>query len=138
MIQSWYSFLSMEELQLSCWHRGEVLTLKLSGRLDGNTATTFSNFVAAKTSVGEKVLALDASALEFVSSAGLRELVLLAKRQAPKRTKLVISGLRGSVREILEISGVISLFAGAEDAAKVAASPGKRHWTNFFSATARS
>ena len=53
----------------------DVLTIKLEGRLDTNTAPELEKTVAEKTE-GIKDLVLDMEKLEYISSAGLR--VLLA------------------------------------------------------------
>ncbi|HUM02325.1 MAG TPA: STAS domain-containing protein, partial [Thermoanaerobaculia bacterium] len=47
----------------------------------------------------------------YVSSAGLRVLVMLAKKLAGGQGRLVLCGMRESVREVFEIAGFTSLFA---------------------------
>ncbi len=106
----------METLQLSKGWEPGVLTIKLDGRLDGNTSSDFGRYLAAEFETGDNVLVIDAEGLEFVSSAGLREFVLLAKTAAKRGTEVAIVGMRPGVREILEISGMIALFKVADSA----------------------
>ncbi len=49
--------------------------------------------------------------VEYVSSAGLRVLLLAAKRLKPPAGALVLCGIGPSVRTVLELAGSVSLFA---------------------------
>ena len=55
-------------------------------------------------------IVLDLSALEYVSSAGLRCFVLVAKQARAQGRKLVIAAMRPLVAEIFEISRFNLLF----------------------------
>ena len=59
---------------------------------------------------GEKVFVLDFADLEYLSSAGLRSILALAKKVAPLGGKVVICGAKGTAREIFEISGFATMF----------------------------
>jgi stage II sporulation protein AA (anti-sigma F factor antagonist) len=49
--------------------------------------------------------------VEYISSAGLRVLLLAAKRLKPPQGALVLCGIAPSVRTVLELAGFMSLFA---------------------------
>jgi anti-sigma B factor antagonist len=87
--------------------------LTLTGRLDGtNSATTDTALAEA---VGRSpALVLDLSALDYISSAGLRVLLKAAKQAQTGKQKLLLAGLQPSVKQVFEISGFSTLFATFE------------------------
>ncbi len=115
----------MDTLQLSLDRQAEVVVVRVDGRLDGNTAPEFGEFIMQKIRPDDQAIIFDATGLEFISSAGLRELVVLAKRLAGRRARAVFVGLKPGVREALEISGLISLFLEAPDHAGAVAELGR-------------
>ena len=101
---------------------GDVIVIKMTGRLDSSTAQaagdSFSNLLA-----GDSInLALDMSGLDYVSSAGLRILLMVAKKLQRANAKMVLFGLVPSVREVFSISGFDKIFAIQPDAAAAVAS----------------
>ena|SRR5215212_9296963 len=59
---------------------------------------------------GAKKVALDFSKLDYISSAGLRVLLGVAKHLRASNGKLGIFGLNQSVREVFEISGFSAIL----------------------------
>lgn len=57
---------------------GTTLTVKLTGRLDAETTTQFNEDVVDQLE-GIETLRLDAAGLDYISSAGLRDLLKCAK-----------------------------------------------------------
>ena len=51
------------------------------------------------------------SGLDYISSAGLRVVLLAGKKLRASKGKLVLVGLRDMVREVFDMSGFLSLFA---------------------------
>lgn len=84
--------------------------LRFSGRLDGtNSAETDTKLADA---VGRNpTLILDLSALDYISSAGLRVLLKAAKQAQTGKQKLLLAGLQPSVKQVFDISGFSTLFA---------------------------
>lgn len=90
---------------------GDVVVVKLSGRLDSSTAQpTEENFMRALAS-GPLHLAIDMSKLDYISSAGLRVLLVVAKKVQQAKGKVVLFGLVHNVREVFAISGFDRIFA---------------------------
>jgi anti-anti-sigma factor len=58
----------------------EVVTLRLSGRLDTTTARAFEKKILGQIESGERHVVIDLAQLDYISSAGLRVIVLAAKR----------------------------------------------------------
>lgn len=81
----------------------EKMVMALTGRLDTLTAP---NLEAEINALSDAItdLTLDMSALEYISSAGLRVL-LSAQKKMNKVGKMVLTGVSESVREVFEITG---------------------------------
>jgi anti-anti-sigma factor len=80
----------------------------LKGRMDGET---FQHTVADQISGGACRFVVDCAALEYISSAGLRSLLLTAKSVRSRNGELVFSGLTGLVREVFDIAGFTAMFS---------------------------
>ncbi len=79
------------------------LTFSLEGRLDSTTAPQLETEI--KTGLnGVKDLVFDMSALEFISSAGLRVL-LLAQKTMRKQGTMIIKRLVPEVLKVFEVTG---------------------------------
>jgi anti-anti-sigma factor len=101
---------------------GGVTVLGVSGRIDGSTAEQFKQKLLA--TIGDRPirLVLDFVQVEFISSIGLRVLVVSAKRVAAVRGKMVFCGLTGPVREVFELAGFMSVVPFFPDRAVAEAS----------------
>ena len=82
---------------------GTQLSLKLGGRLDTTTAPQLENELKQNMN-GVENLILDFHALEYLSSAGLRVL-LVAQKAMNKQGKMVIQNVNQTIMEIFEITG---------------------------------
>lgn len=102
-----------DSLQLDFKQEPGLLTVSLHGRLDGNSAPEFGVRLAEHLEAGATSVILDLGGLTFVSSAGLREFLKLAKKQGTHKAVLV--GAQPAVVQVLEISGMGSLFLSARD-----------------------
>ena len=85
------------------------LVLALTERLDTQTAPELEQAAVGK--LGDGVhMALDLSGLQYISSAGLRVLLILMKKSKAAGGKVVLVGVSGMVGEILEESGIDAFF----------------------------
>ena len=84
------------------------LTIKITGRLDTTTAPNLE--AEFKSSIaGVEKLVLDFTALEYLSSAGLRVL-LAAQKVMNKQGEMVIKNVNATVNEIFEVTGFIDIL----------------------------
>lgn len=88
--------------------------IQLSGKLDTDTAVKV-DAVFAQTVELQNHLLVDLSALRYISSAGLRILLLAAKRVQQKGGKIILYALQENVRDIFDISGFSSVFKICKD-----------------------
>jgi anti-sigma B factor antagonist len=91
----------------------DVVILALSGRVDHGNAEAFKAalwpHLAACAEDGDR-LVLDLSGLEYISSAGLRILMLAARDVRERSGTLVVCGLQPVVSEIFGISRFDAVF----------------------------
>lgn len=89
---------------------GDIVVLDLVGRLDANTSSEFENVLIPMIDGGKKKLVLDFSELEYISSAGLRLLLLAAKKLRNNKGNIVLCNMKDFIKEIFEISGFTPIF----------------------------
>ena len=92
-------------LHIETEQRGECLILTPHERIDSSVARDFENFMQARLSEGNVKVIVDFSRLGFISSAGMRVLLMNAKALGKRAGKLVLCSMRDSIREIFSISG---------------------------------
>ncbi|MGH8469485.1 MAG: STAS domain-containing protein [Gammaproteobacteria bacterium] len=97
----------------------DIVTLSLAGRLDTTTAKIFEERILARIDSGERRFIIDLAQLDYISSAGLRVLVLTAKRLDRENGKMVLCALQDQVKEVFDIAGFSSIFpvCGSHDEA---------------------
>ncbi len=98
-------------------HEGGVLVMRLSGRLDAETAAEFQTAVLSRVDGGETSIVLDLEGLQYVSSAGLRVVLMAAKRLQQAGGTLVVCSLQDTVMEVFRVSGMDSIIETAADRA---------------------
>lgn len=89
---------------------GDVVVLKLIGRLDTNTSQSLSDKAIGLIDGGLNKLVLDLAELNYISSAGLRVLLMLAKKLKSIGGKVALASLQDNVKEVFELSGFSSIF----------------------------
>src|SRR5262245_22457972 len=90
--------------------RGNVILLGIKGRLDASTANQLEEKLLASIDAGERRLALDCSQLDYISSAGLRVLLLAVKRLSRSNGKMVLYALKDQIKEVFDIAAFSPLF----------------------------
>jgi anti-anti-sigma factor len=89
---------------------GHTLILAISGRIDAVTAKLFETAVLTPVQGGATAMVLDFDRLKYISSAGLRVILLAAKQQKLKNAKFALCNLRDEVRDVFEISGFAKIL----------------------------
>lgn len=82
----------------------------IAGRLDTAAAAQFQNDIKPLIDNADKQITLDCSALEFVSSSGLRLFLTLRKATIAKGGKVIITNLSPEIKQVFTITGFTSLF----------------------------
>lgn len=94
---------------------GAVEVIRPVGRLDSGSAPELDRALQALLSAGAQKLLLDLGRLDFISSAGMRTVLMAGKAARAQQGRLAICGVHGMVQEIFDVSGFASLFEVAAD-----------------------
>lgn len=84
--------------------------VSLSGRIDSTAAVDFEEKLIEKIDAGTQTMVVDFQNVQFISSAGLRVLLLAAKKVKPYGGKILLCNMSKDVREVFDISGFSSIF----------------------------
>ena len=90
--------------------------IKLSGRWDTFSASTFEQTCAELVAAGMRQVVIDTAAVDYVSSFGLRSLLNLGKLLEPLQGAVHVCCLQPQVRKIFVGSGFGSIFPEFPDA----------------------
>jgi anti-anti-sigma factor len=88
-----------------------VIVLSISGRLDAVSAVEADKDFNSVVDAGHERLLINLEKLDYISSAGLRVLLVVAKRTQQSGGKVALCTLSPNVREVFEISGFSSIFS---------------------------
>jgi len=93
--------------------------IALQGKLDAGTAPALEQKLMAMIDQGSKQLVINLEGLQYISSAGLRVLLMTAKKMKGASGKLALCGLQENVKEIFDLAGfttIFSIYASASEA----------------------
>jgi anti-anti-sigma factor len=92
-------------LQLGTEQRQGWLVVEVGGRLDTVTAPTFDESRTAWLAEGQRRFILDLSRLDYLSSAGLRSIISMAKQAGADGGAVTLAGAQGLVKDVISLSG---------------------------------
>jgi len=104
-------------MEISRERDGEVVIVRLKGRLDSSAAAAAEEGLLVALGGVPPRVAIDMTELAYISSAGLRVLLVLAKKVQQQRGNVALFGLAPNVREVFAVSGFDSIFSIAADSA---------------------
>ena len=96
-----------------------VLIARAEGRIDGANARDFESAVLAAVRECKGAFLIDCEELSYISSAGLRAMLLIAKALAKREVPFALCSLSDPVAEIFQISGfdqIISIHRSRDEA----------------------
>ena len=97
-------------MEIATRKAGGAMVVSVTGRIDAVTAPEFEKGLSALMADGDHLLVLNLNGLEYISSAGLRSILITAKQLKAKDGKMLFAGLKGPVKDVFKISGFGSLF----------------------------
>lgn len=98
-------------MEISTRAEGEVTIVAIAGNLDSNSSPEAQQALDGILAGGAKKIAVDFSALDYISSAGLRVLLGTAKKLISSGGALRAFGLNQTVGEVFAISGFSKILA---------------------------
>lgn len=88
----------------------DKLIIELNGRLDANTAGNLEQTLVPLIQAGEQYIVLNMDGLEYISSAGLRVLLMSLKLIRKNDGRLVLAGMKSFIKEVFDIAGFTPIF----------------------------
>jgi anti-anti-sigma factor len=117
-------------LEISSRQFADVVVAAPTGRIDHQSAAQFEAALAPmvqEACSGKGALVLDFTGVEYISSVGLRALMIAAKQLRAAGAKIAVTNLRPVVAEILAISRfdrLLGVFASVRDAIQLFSAAG--------------
>lgn len=91
----------------------DITVLEAEGNIDSRTAGEFEK-KAVEATQGEDKIIIDLTKVEFLSSAGLRALLILYRQVKARNGKIVLVGVSEEIQEVMENTGFINFFILAD------------------------
>ena len=87
-----------------------VVVVSPQGRIDSTTSATLDRHLQGLATAGDKRVVVDFTGVDYISSAGLRVLLALAKRGRDQKGRVALFGLNDRVRQVFGLAGFVALF----------------------------
>ncbi|MEI6669161.1 MAG: STAS domain-containing protein [Acidobacteriota bacterium] len=97
-------------MDISETRHGAVLVVAPVGRVDSTTSDGLDQALTRVVDAGDQRLVVDLAGVSYISSAGLRVLLVVAKRLKTRRGTLVLCALGDAVRQVFDLAGFLPLF----------------------------
>lgn len=104
-------------MELKSYRENNATIIEIIGSLDTMTAPKFEKQVTEMIDGGSKIIITDCNHLDYISSSGLRVLLMSLKNITNKGGKFVLFGLQESVFEVFKICRFDNLFTIVADKA---------------------
>lgn len=115
-MQIWEMAMTADVAEITIGHEtdGDLIVVRPVGKLDTLSAKTFETYLKNLISKKPATLLIDMEQVDYVTSFGLRSLLIVAKLLAPSGDKLVLFQVNQSVVDVLKISGFLKIMQVAE------------------------
>lgn len=101
-------------MRLNAQTRGDTTVIAFDGSLDSGTAPAVSTDIE-RLMPETGTIVLDLSKMVYMSSAGLRVLLLAHRRARRDGARIVLAGLVPDVREVMSATGFLDFFEVTDD-----------------------
>jgi anti-anti-sigma factor len=106
-------------LEISEQRQGDVVVLGPMGRINNDTSPEFQTRLLNCVGAPQARVLVDLSGVDYISSAGLRALMMASKQSKVGNGRLAVAGLNSIVKEIFTISRfsyVVAVYDSVADA----------------------
>jgi len=87
-----------------------VMTVGLKGRLDALSAKAVEERLLKLITAGETKMVIDLGEVGYISSIGLRVLLIAAKRLKAAKGQIAICAMQPPIKKVFDIAGFTALF----------------------------
>ncbi|EXI80351.1 MAG: putative anti-sigma factor antagonist BtrV [Candidatus Accumulibacter appositus] len=99
-------------IELEAFPRDGMTVVAVKGEIDGSSAPGLQEKILPLLE-NDALLVLDLSAVSYMSSAGLRMLLLLYRQAASHNGQVALAGLAEAIRDTMEVTGFLKFFSVA-------------------------
>jgi stage II sporulation protein AA (anti-sigma F factor antagonist) len=97
-------------MQIELAAAGAVRVVAPVGRIDTTTSGAVEDALRSTVNEGGRDIVVDFDRVDYISSAGLRVFLVLAKRLRDLRGRLVLCAMPEPVRQVFHLAGFMPLF----------------------------
>lgn len=97
-------------LSISSTRQKDILVVGLDGRIDATSAKELEQQCLVWINEGQRQLVFDFSKVAYISSAGLRVFLVIAKRLGAVAGTVRLCAMNPTLKDVFEISGFSKLF----------------------------
>jgi anti-sigma B factor antagonist len=108
-------------MEITSRQEGPVTIIEVKGRMDALTAPVFDNSFREIASSDHSDFIISMNGLDYISSAGLRSILMAAKQVKARNGRLLLAGMKDAVKEVFNLSGfnsILRICDNEEDALK--------------------
>lgn len=92
-------------MELQSARESNVLIVDVAGRIDGVNAGDFESSLRETINEDDKAVVLNLEGLSYISSAGLRSILITAKNLGRRQSKFALCQVPSNIMEIIKIAG---------------------------------
>lgn len=92
-----------------------VLVLNPLGRIDGTNAKAFEEAMLGRIDAGDSKILMNFEGINYISSAGLRVLLMAAKRSSQSGGQLALCAVQDHIQEVFTFSGFADIIPIHDD-----------------------
>ena len=100
----------MDILKIDVKKGEKALIISVAGRLDAVSAPEFEKTCSERIAENEYTFVFDFKDLDYLSSAGLRSLLVIGKKLREKNGFICLAALKDIIKDVFTISGFDSIF----------------------------
>lgn len=97
-------------MDVSFSQQGNWVIVEVEGRMDTVSAPEFEKKIQERILEGASRFVVDFSKLDYISSAGLRSILIAGKNSKARGGELTCCGLKGVVKKVFDVSGFCRLL----------------------------
>ena len=101
-------------MQIAETRRDGIIAVAPAGRIDTTTAPTLEGHLDALLAGGARRVIVDFSRVDYISSAGLRVMLIVARRMKESNGRLALCAFPEAVRQVFQLAGFLPLFTVCE------------------------
>ncbi|MCY4407930.1 MAG: STAS domain-containing protein [Rhodospirillaceae bacterium] len=98
-------------MEIAAERQDRVLSVHVSGRIDAGNASEFEKTVRSAIEDGDRTVIVNFENLRFISSTGLRVVLMTAKSLRRRDAAFALCSLSGAVLEVFRTSGFDKIIA---------------------------